>query len=107
MVGLMAVLFLVLGFYLWLRGHWYLRVLAFIGLIPFGVCLFAIPFALAGADGIPVWVQCFIWPLGAWIAWIVSGIPIYVRRARERSGARLSSESAPYSRAQLRLFLAD
>ena len=76
-----------IALYLWLRGHWFARVLAFLGLIPIGLTAVA---ALAYWVGIIEFpgAPAAAWALGACLAWLVSGIPLYVKNGRVKFMAR-------------------
>ena len=73
--------------YLWLRGHWFARVLVFLGLLLPGVLVFATPAVWSGFSSMPGSIVP-VWVLGGIAAWFVSGLPIYIRRWRFRFIAR-------------------
>lgn len=68
--------------FVWLIGHWFARVLAFLLL----ACVFGLSGAfMAGIDGPPAHNHGIAGALlGLLLAWFVSGIPIYVRRYQAR-----------------------
>ena len=69
--------------YFWLRGHWFVRVLAFLALaLAFGF----LGGMMTGLDARPGSGDNHAWLgilLGLAIAWPVSGIPLYARRWRQ------------------------
>lgn len=68
--------------YFWLRGHWFARVLAFVVFIPtISVCA-GKPLPPAGAIGAVIFLVSVIV-----LAWLTSGLPIYVRRWQARVSA--------------------
>jgi hypothetical protein len=68
---------------LWLAGAWFARVLAFLIFVPFGAWGVAAALGGAGIDpatGKPIWwAFLLVWGIGAAMAWLVSGVPIYIR----------------------------
>ena len=77
MVALVALVLAFVVLFAWLSGHWMARVVALIGLgAP--VLLYAGLMAGAGNPG-PAFLTLLI---GLPAAWIISGVPAYVRRRR-------------------------
>lgn len=80
--------------YWWLRGHWFGRVLAFIFLVPVVVMGPAkmipnpdLPPEYGAVYGLVMLTSCIV------IAWLVSGLPIYVRARRQRVDLALRSRA--------------
>ena len=71
---------------LWLAGVWFARVLAFLVFVPIGAWGVAAALGGGGVDpatGKPIWwAFLLVWGIGAILAWLVSGIPIYIRNRR-------------------------
>lgn len=85
--------------YWWLRGHWFARVLAFIFFVPVVVVgpgkmipNANLPPTYSAAYGLVMLASCIA------IAWLISGLPIYIRAWRQRVGSAersLSVSAAP------------
>jgi hypothetical protein len=79
--------------YFWLVGHWFARVLAFL--------LFAVPLVILGwgigEKQTPGGVgMIFTIPFGGYLAWLLSGVPVYYWRSKARAIFRREEQPRPY-----------
>jgi hypothetical protein len=100
MVWLLGIAFVLGVLYVWLAGHWFGRVVAFLAfLVPFGLVGFMIGVTLQqnahpNPEAFPIF-GIFTMLLGAYAAWPVSGLPAWYRQRTMDSGAGFAASTRP------------
>ena len=79
-------------FYFWLSGHWFARM---VGFVPLGLAFGA----LGWAYDLPNYQRALAWCMGVFLAWVLTGLPRYVKggaaRPVHRVPVKTSAQPAP------------